>query len=376
MRLLIVIKDLREINERRGYDVIVAGGGIGGIAAAVSAARNGADVLLIEKGLNLGGLATVGLISFYEPLCDGEGTQMIFGIAEELIRLAAKYGFDNIPESWKNGAEKRTNERFAGHFSPTIFAMALDNYLAENGVTLRLDTYVVSPVMEGRRCAGLITESCGGKEFFPAKAVVDATGDALVCLRAGIPTVSGENYLTYLVHGTDTEDVKNYIKCGRGAALRKWWSVGAEADGNGHPAGVRKFSGDTADDITEFMLLGRKMLFDQIKDQPKESREVLTLPGIPPLRTIRHIVGAYTFDGSEEGQTFPDAIGRCGDFRTAGRRFELPERILYHPDYPNIWACGRIVSAEGDGWEITRVIPVCALTGEAAGALAARFCCS
>ena len=85
-----------EIIERESYYVIVIGGGIVGVAAAVSAARSGADTLLIEKSVNLGGLATNGLISWYEPLCDGEGTQVIKGIAEELILLCAKYSFDSI----------------------------------------------------------------------------------------------------------------------------------------------------------------------------------------------------------------------------------------------------------------------------------------
>ena len=76
------------------YDVIVVGGGIAGISASVSAARRGANVLLIEKQVNLGGLATGGLISWYEPLCDGEGNQMIYGIAEELIELSVQYCFD------------------------------------------------------------------------------------------------------------------------------------------------------------------------------------------------------------------------------------------------------------------------------------------
>ena len=91
--------DKRQVIEKESYDVVVVGGGIAGIAAAVSSARCGAKTLLIEKQINLGGLATVGLISWYEPLCDGKGKQMIYGIGEELIKLSIKYGFDNLHEN-------------------------------------------------------------------------------------------------------------------------------------------------------------------------------------------------------------------------------------------------------------------------------------
>ena len=83
-----MISDKREIQVKENYDLIVVGGGIAGISASVSASRNGLNVLLIEKQINLGGLATTGLISWYEPLCDGQGNQVVFGIAEELIKLA------------------------------------------------------------------------------------------------------------------------------------------------------------------------------------------------------------------------------------------------------------------------------------------------
>ena len=61
------------------YDVIVAGGGIAGIAAALAAARAGKRVLLLERMFALGGLATLGLVTIYLPLCDGKGHQLSFG---------------------------------------------------------------------------------------------------------------------------------------------------------------------------------------------------------------------------------------------------------------------------------------------------------
>ena len=63
--------------KKQGYDVIVVGGGIAGCCAALAAARENKSVLLVEKHINLGGLATIGLISWFEPLCDGEGRKMM-----------------------------------------------------------------------------------------------------------------------------------------------------------------------------------------------------------------------------------------------------------------------------------------------------------
>ena len=86
--------------KKQGYDIIVVGGGIAGCCAALAAARENKSVLLVEKHINLGGLATIGLISWFEPLCDGEGRKMMGGMAEEMIRLAVGCGYDNLPEIW------------------------------------------------------------------------------------------------------------------------------------------------------------------------------------------------------------------------------------------------------------------------------------
>lgn len=186
---------------KASYDVIVVGGGIAGVAAAVSASREGSSVLLIEKGYNLGGLATGGLISWYEPLCDGAGNQIIYGIAEELIQLSAKYGFDNLPEKWGgDGRNKPRNERYSTFYSPCIFSAALDEYVTEHGVELLFDTLATYPVMEKQHCKGVMVENINGREFYEAKIVIDATGMATIMHRAGVPTVEGKNYMTYIAH--------------------------------------------------------------------------------------------------------------------------------------------------------------------------------
>lgn len=96
------------------YDVIVCGGGIAGVSAALAASRNNAKVLLIEREYALGGLATLGLIAIYLPLCDGEGEKMSSGISEELLKLSLKYGPGEIPEAWKNKDSNREQKKEKG----------------------------------------------------------------------------------------------------------------------------------------------------------------------------------------------------------------------------------------------------------------------
>lgn len=358
------------------YDVIVVGGGIAGTAAAVSAAREGASVLLLEKSLNLGGLATGGLISWYEPLCDGKGNQIIYGIAEELIQLSIRYGFDNLPEKWGgSGKNRQKNERYSTFYSPTVFSVALEQYVLEHGVKLRFDTLATYPVVENNRCIGIVAESMDGREFFEAGAVVDATGDASVMDRAGVPTVAGKNYMTYLVHGFDVSSIAAAAEHENLSSFRKWINVGSDMYGNGHPEGMELLEGTTAEEQNAYVIEGKKRLFDYITQRKdKNAYDIMALPTMPQLRTIRRIVGDCDFEAID-GKKYEHAIGSCGDFRPTGigKIYEIPEGALYNSKIPNMFAAGRIISApQGDAWEVARVIPVCALTGEAAGKLACR----
>ena len=80
------------LNVVASYDVVVVGGGIAGVSAAVSAAREGASVCLLEREYALGGLATLGLVWCYLPLDDGFGHQIMGSIAEELLKLSVADG--------------------------------------------------------------------------------------------------------------------------------------------------------------------------------------------------------------------------------------------------------------------------------------------
>ena len=364
----------RDITPPGHYHVVVVGGGIAGVAAALAAARKGASVLLLEKSINLGGLATGGLISWYEPLCDGKGKQMIYGIAEELIRLACGCGLNNLPACWGGeGKNPHRDTRFSSYYSPTIFTLVLDRLVRENGITLRPDSLAVTPLLQEDRCVGVAVECANGCELFEADVVIDATGDASMFHRAGLPTVDGENYFSYVAHAITRRGFERYAEDGNLCRFRQWINVGSNLYGEGHPEGMRHPTGTTTEEIADMLAMGKDRMLKRIEESDGEIVELLSIPTMPQFRTIRRIVGNADFT-AEDGKTYADAIGECSDFRPKGigKHFEIPFAALWNKNCVNLLAAGRIISApQGDPWEVTRVIPVCALTGEIAGRAAA-----
>ncbi len=362
------IKDHRTTQVMAPYDVIVVGGGIAGISASVAAAREGAKTLILEKGIVFGGLATAGLISWYEPLCDGCGKKVIGGIAEELIKLSIKYGFQDLPKEWGGEDYAREDGRYSTHFSPTIFAMAIDEFLRSNNVDIMLDCLMTYPVMENGRCVGIVAEAKEGKLFFPAGVVIDATGDASVFASAGAETVLGRNFQAYYSHVYDEDTIDSYKRTGNISKMRKWVVAGVNLFME-DVTEKKSYYGTSSKEITNFVLDGRKRFLEKIKSSDANSRDVSMMPFMPQFRTIRRIIGEEDFC-AVDGEKHDDAIGSCGDFRKnhIGKHYQIPFRALYNKAFSNLLAAGRIISSpEGDGWEVARVIPVCAMTGQAAG---------
>jgi hypothetical protein len=358
-----------EIPERGSYDIIVAGGGVAGAAAAYTAAREGKRVLLIEKSVTLGGLATLGLITMFVPMCNGRGKQIIRGLADEFMRLAVKYGFDTIPDDWKEGEpQKPTAQRLKTRYDTGMFALALNKLLCVAGVDLLYDTIVTDTVMEGNFCRGLIVENKSGKSYYKAGMVIDTTGDADVLYRAGVPCVTGKNYFTMIMHKISLES------CGEAVAARDIgkaikWTYGGNATlyGTNHPQDRPLYDGTDAAAISEYIRENQLVAFEKLCGDDRKSRAIVTMPGMAQFRTTRRISGDYTLTVGDVFRHFPDSVGAICDMDHRDYLYEIPYRCLVRSGYPNLITAGRSISAEGYAWDVARVIPPAIITGQVAG---------
>lgn len=353
------------------YDVIVVGGGIAGVAAAVAARRNGGRVLLIEKGVVLGGLATLGFIAYYLPLCDGKGTKVTGAIAEELLYLSIKYGYHDLPDEWRDGKGVGAKKRYTTIFSPPEFIFALDEMMESAGVDLLFDTLFSLPVMEGDQCKAIIVENKAGRMAYTAKMFIDASGDADLLFRAGAPCVEEENYLAYWFYTTDFPRMRKALESGQVRdAISLEWRGSFRPDGS-YTLGGKEYKVSDAKEVTRFILAGRKTLKEQIEKNREINGSLIALPGMPQFRRTRRIEGEFLLTEADADTHFDDSIGCTGHWMKPGIVYEIPYRTIVTKGLSNVLASGRNISSSGDAWEATRVIPPAAVTGQAAGTLAA-----
>lgn len=262
------------------YDVIVSGGGVAGCAAALAARRAGKTVLLIEKTLALGGLGTIGLINLFVPMDNGRGRLIIRGMCEEFVNLSRKYGWSNTSEGWEAGEPSApTSNRYCVRYSPYFFALALLEEIERAGVALLLDSVVSGCEREGASLTRVIVTNKSGEEAYGARMFIDATGDADLCARAGVPTVQGENYFTYAAFGATLEGCARAVETRDISRLYTTFSGGrATLYGHNHPANMRRFSGTTGEDVTDYLVRNQLEMLKGLKDDDPRSRDITAIP--------------------------------------------------------------------------------------------------
>ena len=368
-----MIKENLTVNENY-YDVAVCGGGFAGISAALAAAREGKRVVLFEKQYMLGGLGTAGLVTIYLPLCDGYGKQVSFGIAEELLKLSIKYGAeDRYPENWLDGVGTRTenDKRYLVQYNAQLFAILAEQLLLECGVEIMYGSYVVDVAMQYKKIKKLYVYNKSGRIEYDVFSVVDATGDCDIAEFASAPTDTFKqgNVLAAWYYFANKEKGYTLRMLGASDTPDEDKKSGQKEE---HLVN-RRFGGLDGKEISDMTCLSHKILLsDWLKKRESDPDTVIsTIATTPQIRMTRKIIGEYVLAYDEEHTYFEDSIGMVSNWKKRGPVWEVPFRTLYSKDVKNLIVAGRCTSVNETLWDVMRVIPCCAVTGQAAGIAAA-----
>jgi hypothetical protein len=406
-------------------DVIVVGGGTTGPIAAISAARQGKRVVLIERFGSLGGNLTLGLNT--KP-----SGALVGGLPLEIWNLARSVGGagEDYIAIVKNGGVK-----IASPCDPEIMKILLTRLCADSGVQILFETVVSRPVLEERTVTGVIVESKSGRHFVAGKVVIDCSADADIATRAGAPYVLGSGGKEAAMQPVSmyfTMDQVDLLKLAEWARASD--DIPARAIPNtaaglayglwltGFNKSLRRFQDETGvllqrDNITlktadgRMYVNGTRVTGIDVFDPVQFTRAVLEcyrqiegvarylrerVPGfesarieaIAPVlgvRETRHIIGDYTLTGADSvnGTRFTDSIaadasaldiheprGADVDFRSLPP-YEIPYRCLLPQHVEQILVAGRCISADHAAHARSRNMPACMATGQAAGIAAA-----
>jgi ribulose 1,5-bisphosphate synthetase/thiazole synthase len=406
-------------------DVLVVGSGPGGLAAALAAAREGVDTMLLERYGCFGGVITqVGVegIAWYRH----EGTIESEGIGAEFERLAKEMG---------GAREKLYSQSHA--LDAEMFKCIADRLVQEAGIVPLLHCLAVDAVMEGESIRGVITESKSGRQAILAKRVIDATGDADIAYLAGAPCmltskdemmgvtvmfscagVDRERFLEYVrehpstygdwdqnwgIETTGKEDslLTPYLQEPFAQARRdglipeSLTSIGGTF-GSLSDAGeatylnmIYMFGYDCTDvwDLTRAEMEGRRQAMLAIEVLRHyvagfERAKLRTFGMTLGTRDSRKIMGRYDFTGHDvrNQARFEDSIGIFPEFLdgygllilpTTGRYFQVPFGITVPNRVQNLLVAGRCVAGDQVSHAATRNMMCCTVTGQGAGVAAA-----
>lgn len=399
------IEKERKINAVK-TDVLIAGSGPAGMGAAISAARLGAKVTIVEKNGCLGGISTAGMMSHWTGDCDSN-------VYREILRESAS--------------------RNEGEFKDKITAVIdteklkfqyLDT-LDKAGVKIMLYTFVSEPITEGDTVKGVVVENKSGRTAIYADVTIDASGDGDIAAKAGVPFVTGREEdgkmqpatLMFKVGGADKTiavlphmfECSNMTEKGEIQALAKKILP--------YPAGhVLLYDSTLPGTVTVNMT--NAVDIDGTKNEDLVKAEILCrgqinkiiaflreyVPGfgncflsgtasLIGIRETRHFKGRYTLTGEDimGAKVFDDWIvkGACFNFDIHnvtgsgldknGKQKDFPQNLRYTIPYrcflpekiKGLLLCGRNISGTHVAHSNYRVMPICAGMGEGCGAAAA-----
>jgi hypothetical protein len=406
------LEPAREIPVFAETDVLVVGGGPAGTAAAISAARLGADVLLVERYNHLGGLSTGGLVIWIDRMSDWSGKLIIRGFAEEIMDRLPKEAVAG-PQLTDWGSKDAATAAYwaqrtsAFHgivtWSPTVDPEALKTVsmqmATESKVRLLLHAWAAAPILEGNTVKGAIFESKEGRHAVFAKVVIDTTGDADLIARtqARLESDIDESDIhhcintAFLVGGVDMETWLAFRKndpdgfsafMTEGRARLKFFEkpfvswrndvalfMGPRLSG---------YSGVDVEDLTAVELRSRKLAVGHVEAYRALApgfRNAFLMLGAPQIgvRHSRRLSGLckVTREQWDTGHVWDDEIGVSTSLSPKFANISVPYGALIPADLGNILGAGRHVACDPSSHTFLREIPQCWLTGHAAGVAAA-----
>ncbi len=408
----LVEEPARSIPIFRDCDVLVVGGGPSGTAAAIAAARLGADVILLERHNHRGGLSTGGLVIWIDRMTDWTGQQVIRGIANDLLDRLPKDAVAG-PERglWGNEDEATAaywKERTAAYhgivtWSPTVdpehLKLVSQELVLEHKVHLIFHAWGAMPLMRDGAVAGVIFESKEGRKAIRAPVTVDCTGDGDIFHRAGAASYSD----------VDTRDIHHCINTAfllGGVDMRRWIDFktsrpddfaafmdrGRAACGGSFERPFVSWRNEVAlfmgprlagysavdvEDLTEVDIRSHRLMAAHLavyRDHAPGFEGAFMMLSAPQtgVRHARRLVGVerVTREDWPSGVARVDDIGVSPSLSPKYPVVSVPYAALVPTVLDGLLVAGRAISCDSTSHSFLREVPQCWMPGQAAGVAA------
>ncbi|MBQ6863014.1 MAG: FAD-dependent oxidoreductase [Clostridia bacterium] len=384
------------------YNLVVAGGGLSGVAAAVSAARAGLKVLLVEKSGCLGGAIANNLVYPFMPYWtkqkDGNG-------------VGKKYLSQGIFKEMKVRHDRYVDDCKDHEFNSEYFKIVLDDMTAEAGVDVLFHAVVYDVKTENRKIASVAITAKAQKITVEADFFIDATGDGDLFYLAGCDYQLGRESdslcqpmtTCFRMSGVDldlfTEErprlqVLYKEKQAKGEITNPrenilvFFGVGEDVL-HFNTTRVVKLNPTNPFDVSKAEVIARKQIHELIgflkenSDAFNESALISVAVNIG-VRESRKLKGVHILTGDEliNCTCFEDSIalgnydidihsptgtGTSHRYFADGEFYTIPYRSLLPKEYDNLLVAGRCISATHEAQASVRIMPICCCLGEAAG---------
>lgn len=398
-----VLSSSQQIPVVASTDVVVIGAGPAGLTAAVSAARNGCSVTLLERYHHLGGMASGGMVLVLDDMVN-EGNEIVTtGIVNEFVDRMVKQDGAVFPpreecltnwDMWQKWSRWGCIDfHKTGMPQPIIHAVAFDpdawkrvslDLVVEAGVNLRLHSWFSEALVENGKITGVICQTKLGRQAIRADMVIDATGDLDVASSAGASFINGQYIVTTVFRLMDVDTDKAeayeyanpeaYKKLDRearrriGGAWGMWWLKtplpGVVWCNCPHMSG---YDGLSPEDMLGAEIEGRERMMNLLHFAREnipgfENARMLGAAEQLGIRQTRLLKGEYVVTKKDVASRrhFADSVCR-------GRDYYTPYRALLPKGIDNLIVAGRHYSVDSDAQKLSREIPPCMSQGEAAG---------